>query len=218
MGKKRKSMPVTFAAPVSHKPKTSSITPTTVSSTGASTASALERALAQLTTDPLGLLVGEGNTASFLEKQWEQAPCVFPATPERLAYFHHLLSLPSYLQAAQKRDEPTAKKTTPRSFRLGVDVNAARYVHGHRETLNETNGGQATAATLSLLHDTKGCTLQVLQPQRWDDKCWQLAAALEAQIGCLVGVNAYLTPGGTQGNLIFPSTFPSRHPTPLQPT
>jgi len=214
MGKKRKSMPVTFAAPISHKhnaktsqSKTSSGTlPTTTTTSASSTASALERALAQLTADPLGLLVGEGNTASFLENRWEQAPCVFQATPERLAYFHHLLSLPSYLQAAQKRDEPKAKNPTPRSFRLGVDVNAARYVHGHRETLNETNGGQATAATLSLLHDTKGCTLQVLQPQRWDDKCWRLAAALEAQLGCLVGVNAYLTPGGTQG--LAPHTDP----------
>ncbi|KAM3570911.1 hypothetical protein VYU27_007030 [Nannochloropsis oceanica] len=220
MGKKRKSMPVTFGAPVSQKLKTSSTAlpaTTTKASPTTSTASNLERAFAQLTTDPLGLLVGGENTASFLENQWEQAPCVFRASPERLAYFHHLLSLSSYLQAAKKRDEPRRVKSADkmpasRSFRLGVDVNAARYVRGHRETLNEINAEQAkrtdltavhhrqaTAATLSLLHDTKGCTLQVLQPQRWDDRCWRLAAALEAQFGCLVGVNAYLTPGGTQG-------------------
>jgi len=44
-----------------------------------------------------------------------------------------------------------------------------------------------------------GCTLQVIQPQRWEDKTWRIVASLEAQLGCLVGVNAYLTPRGTQG-------------------
>ena len=69
------------------------------------------------------------------------------------------------------------------------------------------------------LYDKEGCTLQVwgclvrmclpmpgssdrcsawqvMQPQRWIDGLWRLTAALEAQLGCLVGVNAYLTPAG----------------------
>ena len=37
------------------------------------------------------------------------------------------------------------------------------------------------------------------QPQRFDDKVWELCAALERDIGCLVGCNAYITPAGTQG-------------------
>ena len=40
---------------------------------------------------------------------------------------------------------------------------------------------------------------QVHQPQRFSDELWRLLAALESQLGCLVGCNAYLTPKGTQG-------------------
>jgi hypothetical protein len=42
------------------------------------------------------------------------------------------------------------------------------------------------------------CYQQVHQPQRFFDNVWRLLAALEAQIGCLVGSNAYLTPRGSQ--------------------
>lgn len=45
----------------------------------------------------------------------------------------------------------------------------------------------------------QGCTMQVHQPQRFSDPLWRLCAALEAQLGCLVGCNAYITPPGTQG-------------------
>lgn len=41
--------------------------------------------------------------------------------------------------------------------------------------------------------------MQVHQPQRFNDELWRLLAALEGQLGCLVGINAYLTPAGTQG-------------------
>jgi hypothetical protein len=34
-----------------------------------------------------------------------------------------------------------------------------------------------------------------------------LVAALERQLGCLVGVNAYLTPPGTQGDTVLQHTL-----------
>ncbi len=46
---------------------------------------------------------------------------------------------------------------------------------------------------------SKGATIQFHQPQRFDNKLWRLLAALEAQMGCLVGSNAYITPKGCQG-------------------
>ena len=42
----------------------------------------------------------------------------------------------------------------------------------------------------------EGCTLQLHQPQRWNPALWRLVAAMETQLGCLVGANAYLTPSG----------------------
>ncbi len=34
---------------------------------------------------------------------------------------------------------------------------------------------------------------------RWHDPLWRLLAALEEELGCNVGSNAYLTPAGSQG-------------------
>lgn len=41
--------------------------------------------------------------------------------------------------------------------------------------------------------------VQVHQPQRFSDTLWKLCAALEAQLGSLVGCNAYITPANAQG-------------------
>eukprot|EP01062_Namystynia_karyoxenos_P015462 TRINITY_DN15605_c0_g1_i1.p1 TRINITY_DN15605_c0_g1~~TRINITY_DN15605_c0_g1_i1.p1 ORF type:complete len:640 (+),score=247.86 TRINITY_DN15605_c0_g1_i1:82-1920(+) len=46
---------------------------------------------------------------------------------------------------------------------------------------------------------SKGWSLQWLQPQHVDDSLAEFVAVLESEFGCLVGVNAYLTPPGTQG-------------------
>lgn len=45
----------------------------------------------------------------------------------------------------------------------------------------------------------EGWSIQWLQPQHEHDALSTLVATLESQFGCLVGVNAYLTPGGAQG-------------------
>lgn len=74
-------------------------------------------------------------------------------------------------------------------------MNAARYLNGVRETLN---GEVADAATINRLF-AEGCTMQFHQPQRFSEELWRLLAALERQLGCLAGCNAYLTPKGTQG-------------------
>ncbi|KAF8073009.1 RIOX2 [Scenedesmus sp. PABB004] len=140
--------------------------------------------------DPIGFLVAPESPETFLSKYWEQQPAVFRATPERAALFQGLCSLPALLAWLRAREA----KAGPLEF--GVDVNAARYRDGVRET---PNGDVADAATLQRLHNERGCTLQLHQPQRFFDPCWRLLAALERALGCLVGANAYLTPGGSQG-------------------
>ena len=44
---------------------------------------------------------------------------------------------------------------------------------------------------------------QVHQPQRNSGPLWRLVAALEAQLGCLVGTNAYLTPAGMLSSILY---------------
>lgn len=59
----------------------------------------------------------------------------------------------------------------------------------------------ADAAALAKLHDEQGCTLQVIQPQRWEDKTWRIVAALEAQMGCLVGAWGVCVGGRERGSV-----------------
>eukprot|EP00879_Flechtneria_rotunda_P000471 GHRR01000573.1.p1 GENE.GHRR01000573.1~~GHRR01000573.1.p1 ORF type:complete len:692 (+),score=292.63 GHRR01000573.1:55-2076(+) len=144
----------------------------------------------QIDRDPLSFLVAPQTADAFHTDNWEQQPAVFKATPERIALFQGLCSLPAVLNWLKQRE----KKAGPLEF--GVDVNAARYKDGVREN---PNGDVADADTLEALHNLQGCTLQLHQPQRFFDPCWRLLAALERQLGCLVGSNAYLTPKGSQG-------------------
>lgn len=120
---------------------------------------------------------------------------MFKATPGRRALAASLTTLPSLLAWVKRQEAADPRGASPLLF--GRDVNAARYTDGARETPNGED--EAGSEALRSLHDDDGCTLQVHQPQRWDDGAWRLLAALEARLGELVGANAYLTPPGAQG-------------------
>lgn len=76
-------------------------------------------------------------SAKFLKQHWEQAPAVFKASAARRALFAGLFSYADLQRLAvicEQEEEP---------LEFGVDVNAARYVEGKRETPNgEVGGGQ----------------------------------------------------------------------------
>ena len=98
------------------------------------------------------------------------------------------------------------------SLEWGVDVNAVRLRGGRKEVVNggvAADGLPAAADAedapgpgfkeLERLYREEGCTLQVHQPQRWNDRLWRACAVLEEHQGCLTGCNAYITPPGQQG-------------------
>ena len=70
------------------------------------------------------------NRREFFEGKWEQQPAVFKATSERIALFQGLCTFPAIVNWLKQRE----KKSGPLEF--GVDVNAARYKDGVRETPN----------------------------------------------------------------------------------
>jgi len=79
---------------------------------------------------------------------------------------------------------------------FGYDLAGTRCIDSQRETRDDE--ADATKEELAaMLKD--GWTIQFHQPQRFDDPLWRLCAALEANLGCLVGANAYITPPGHQG-------------------
>jgi hypothetical protein len=56
-----------------------------------------------------------------------------------------------------------------------------------------------------------GATLQVHQPHRYSTPALRLVAALEERFGCLVGVNAYITPSGSQVGVVCPGEEEGLH-------
>ena len=91
-------------------------------------------------------------------------------------------------------DTATLSEKFP-SLKSGVDYIGACFREGRRESLPD--------APSSSLEDVMsgGWTVQLHQPQRFEefDSLYRLVAALEAELGTLVGVNAYVTPKSSQG-------------------
>eukprot|EP00803_Ostreobium_quekettii_P009229 evm.model.scf_368.8 EVM.evm.TU.scf_368.8 scf_368:75707-77381(-) len=139
----------------------------------------------------LQYLVSPQKQDAFIAADWEAGPKLFKGDDERRQAFAGLFNRRSLTEAMRARDAAKGGG----AFRLGADVIAARYLSGERETV----GGDVSGcdAIWSLFED--GCTLQVIQPQRYTPALRALCARLESQLGCLVGCNAYVTPGGTQG-------------------
>lgn len=76
----------------------------------------------------------------------------------------------------------------------------AKYVGGVRQTYTPDESGNESDESVNpekMLQ--KGWTLQIHQPQRFNDNLWRLCASLEGSLGCLVGCNQYVTPPGKQG-------------------
>ncbi|EFJ41937.1 hypothetical protein VOLCADRAFT_107490 [Volvox carteri f. nagariensis] len=169
--------------------------------------------------NPLQFLIAPTELSTFSSEYWEKKPLHIPADEERKNFFDGLFDFDELCKVSDAleagvmllMDQDPGPKGDALSFEddvddqmvraigplvFGRDVVAVRYVDGERETLA---GEFADSDTLRTLHETEGATLQLHQPQRFVNALWRLVAALEAQSGCLVGCNAYVTPGGGQG-------------------
>lgn len=128
--------------------------------------------------------------APFFEDAWEKAPLHIPADDARRALYSSLFSTSALMDAAAER----SAEGNP--FLFGRDVVGARYADAKRATMDEPS--PATPPQLQALMES-GWSLQVHQPQRFIEPLWRLAAALECQFQCLVGINSYITPPQCQG-------------------
>lgn len=130
----------------------------------------------------------------FYDQVWEKAPKYFPATQERKAFIQSTQFQEDYAFSSNN-----SGKRGPRLV-LGRDVVAAKYVGGVRHTMNDAGAEDEAVVKVDpskLLRE--GWTLQIHQPQRFNDDLWRLCSALEGSLGCLVGCNQYVTPPSKQG-------------------
>ncbi|GIL85103.1 hypothetical protein Vretimale_9964 [Volvox reticuliferus] len=169
--------------------------------------------------DPLQFLIAPTAASTFTSEYWERKPLHIPANEERKKFFDGLFNFDELCKMSDAleagamllMDQDPGPKGDALSFEddvddamvraigplmFGRDVVAVRYIDGERETLSAEF---ADSDTLRSLYKSSSATLQLHQPQRFVNKLWRLVAALEAQAGCLVGCNAYLTPASGQG-------------------
>ncbi|KAI8520512.1 hypothetical protein Bbelb_002660 [Branchiostoma belcheri] len=123
----------------------------------------------------------------FFADYWEKKPLIAKRNDTALMEEYKALFSRDILKRLLKKQE----------IEYIRDVNVCRYVNGRRESLNGT--GRATSKQIDKLFDQSRATLQFHQPQRFQDKLWQLCSLLECLFGCLVGANVYMTPPGSQG-------------------
>ncbi|XP_071800699.1 ribosomal oxygenase 2-like isoform X2 [Asterias amurensis] len=134
------------------------------------------------------LLSPEVSLESFFEGYWERKPLVVHRGGDQTSasYYGVNFTREALFQILSEKKVDFLK-----------DVNVCRYVDSNREDLNKT--GRATAGKIKTLFDQKKATLQFHQPQRFQEKLWQICELLESFFNSLVGANIYMTPGGSQG-------------------
>lgn len=76
------------------------------------------------------------------------------------------------------------------------NVDVVSYTNDKRETHNVE--GRAVPAALWDYYKN-GCSIRILNPHTYCTKLHSLLSTLQEYFGCMVGVNAYLTPPGSQG-------------------
>ncbi|KAF5274276.1 hypothetical protein FQR65_LT04394 [Abscondita terminalis] len=76
------------------------------------------------------------------------------------------------------------------------NVDVVSYSNNQRETHNVE--GRAVPAALWDYYKN-GCSIRILNPHTYCTKLHSLLASLQEHFGCMAGVNAYLTPPGSQG-------------------
>ncbi|CAL1147985.1 unnamed protein product [Cladocopium goreaui] len=120
----------------------------------------------------------------FLRRHWEKEPLHLPGNADR---FHGLLS--------QRAIEAQLQTSTGLTF--GKDINLARCGPDGKQIM--CNGSGRAKVDVVQQEVRKGCSVQVVHPQRFCLEVSCLLSKLEAHFGCLWGANSFRTPPGGRG-------------------
>ena len=159
-------------------------------------------------TSALGWLLHPGEPAAFFSADWERAHRVVrredPSYYDRLQGFAG--ASPTCISLGSGAADSKClfsrarlleiMKTAP--IEQVQHMQVLRVADGARESASPPADGVATSAWVGA-RLREGYTVQLFQPQTWCPRLHCLLAALEAELNCLVGCSAYLTPSGCQG-------------------
>lgn len=128
-------------------------------------------------------LIAPLNPEDFFNSKWEKVPVRIRRNES--SYYQDILT-------TQKLQTIFLENNL--MYTRNVDV--VSYTNNKRETHNAE--GRAVPAALWDYYKN-GCSIRILNPHTYCSKLHVLLASLQEYFGCMAGVNAYLTPPGSQG-------------------
>uniref|UniRef100_A0A1I7TKC0 Bifunctional lysine-specific demethylase and histidyl-hydroxylase n=1 Tax=Caenorhabditis tropicalis TaxID=1561998 RepID=A0A1I7TKC0_9PELO len=130
-----------------------------------------------------GFLISPCDVQTFFDKFYQSN--VLVVHRKQSNYFGNLFSTDRLAQLLEKNH-----------LEYGNNINIAQYKNGIRTTLN---GNGRAYPQIVKQHLRNLCSVQLVNPQTFDDRIWYLCEVLQEQFGCFVGANTYLTPAGSSG-------------------
>lgn len=134
-------------------------------------------------------LVAPISATQFYEENWERAPLLVQRS-DAPDYYDGWLDVAQLWNMIEEHP-----------LNYGEHIDCTSYTDGKRKTLTPANtdlGDRAVAAQVQQLYQD-GCSVRLRKPHTHSEQLWKLLQALEEEWGSYCGVNAYLTPAGTQG-------------------
>ncbi|XP_071818668.1 ribosomal oxygenase 2-like [Apostichopus japonicus] len=125
------------------------------------------------------------SATEFMEQYWEKEPL-------------HLSNRNALISAGDIFSREILENLVEsRNIEFVRDICTSCYKNGERKNLD--GHGRIKRAQLKKLMEKQNATIQLHQPQRFQESLWRMMELLETKFGCLFGANVYITPGGHQG-------------------
>lgn len=122
----------------------------------------------------------------FFSTYWEKKPLLIQRSdPNVQSYYRSLFPMQDL------------KLASGQGIYYSRDVNLCKCKDGKKVLLPRR--GKANYTEIMKDFRNAKATIQFHQPQRYNDKLWQIMEKLECFFGTLVGCNVYITPSGSQG-------------------
>ncbi|XP_018424327.1 PREDICTED: bifunctional lysine-specific demethylase and histidyl-hydroxylase MINA [Nanorana parkeri] len=122
----------------------------------------------------------------FFSTYWEKKPLLIQRSdPNVQTYYQSLFPMQGL------------KHASGQGIYYGRDVNLCKCKDGKKVLLSRR--GKASYNEIMKSFRNAKATIQFHQPQRYNDKLWQIMEKLECFFGTLVGCNVYITPSDSQG-------------------
>ncbi|CAI2303209.1 unnamed protein product [Caenorhabditis sp. 36 PRJEB53466] len=130
-----------------------------------------------------GFLISPCDVQTFFDK-WYQSN-VMVVHRKHSSFYGNLFSTARLCELLEKNH-----------LEYGSNINIAQYKGGIRTTLN---GSGRVYPQIVKQHLNNLCSVQLVNPQTFDDRIWYLCEVIQELFGCFVGANTYLTPAGSSG-------------------